>query len=108
MKLTCCFDLGDKAFDPTRLFSDATDGILTDEHAASSYGLPVLANAATGTVYGPAELPRGTCLALGELAGAEEIAFARRAAEAGYHVGYDLPGDPIGGSSRDPMTGERR
>lgn len=39
------------------LFADPQEGVLTTDHAASSYGLPVLV--AGGQVYGPSEVPLG-------------------------------------------------
>jgi hypothetical protein len=70
------------------LFSDAgpveqRHGVLTTEHAASSYGLPVVVGE-DGQVYGPAEVPEINDLHC-ELSdeAAELIAAAR---SAGYRV----------------------
>ncbi len=79
--------------------ADYVIGILTDEHASSSYGLPVFVASGRGYrlgaipagVYGPAELPPinghlagGLCLSGAPLP--DRVDLLRRALAAGYVV----------------------
>ena len=57
MKIDATFEVLARPFRVETILSDMEAGSLSDEHAASSYGLPV-AVGADGTAYGPAEVGR--------------------------------------------------
>ncbi len=61
------------------------DCVLTDEHAGSSYGQPVVVSNYDGTVYGPLEAGAVNVRPLGE-GDTEEIALVLAARSAGYQV----------------------
>ena len=63
---------------------------LSDEHAASSYGLPVIM--IDGQAYGPADLPDGYIIVLNGRGNPDIEDLARRAKAAGYHGRWATPG----------------
>lgn len=81
-----------RPFSVTDVFGQEVDGLLTDEHSQSSYGLPVIV-AEDGSVYGPGEIRSIACM-IDDAAEIPEI--LHRAKAAGFIVRVLRRGDPIG------------
>jgi hypothetical protein len=87
-----CDAAPDAPFSASEILSrwSSEDIILTDEHAASSYGMPVVVRA-DGSVNGPADVPKGAYVRVPQEALEQDDAFAL--AEAAVIAGWDLCGD---------------
>ena len=97
MTANCTFRLPTDHWYPDRILDNARLGKLTTNHAASSYGLPVVVGD-DGTAYGPADIEDGA-IDLTRYAGedadgheinmpaAEYAALKAAASAAGYTVG---------------------
>lgn len=72
---------------------EATPAVLTTQHSASSYGLPVLLLA--GKPYGPGDLPDAVLVV-------RDPVIAARAEAAGYRVGRTMR--PVAGGRRDVVS----
>jgi len=86
-----CHESGNLA----RLLTDVPDGLLTDEHSQSSYGMPVLLEPATGRLWGSGDLRYGSKLSvmLEAEEGIPDLCY--RAKDAGYTISILRRGEPI-------------
>ena len=80
--------------DIMRILSDVPTGVLTDEHAQSSYGVPVLVDE-TGRVYGSGDLTPGSALAVMVDDGHAVPDLLWRAVGAGYRIRILRPNEPL-------------